>query len=156
MRGRKPKPENLKLLSEPRRVVGGSDPPECPDWLTGEAREEWERVVTELAARGLASRADRPSLEVYCSTYARWREAGDLLRGEGAFTVPTRQGVKTNPIYKAWMDMGDKLRMWSAEFGFSPAARSRISIPPPEGADEDEFAEFMSETPGEIDSEQVG
>ncbi len=158
MRGRKPKPERLRVLdTEKARIVGGKESPRPPKWLKGEARAEWKRITEELAATCRACKADRPALEAYCVLYARWREAGDLLaalQGEDVFTVPTAQGVKAHPLFRAWMEMGDKLRMWGAEFGFTPAARSRIDVRREAGEEENDFENFLGA--GEARSEQVG
>lgn len=158
VRGRKPKPERLRVLDEETvRIIGGKEPVKPPHWLKGEARAEWKRITEELAETGCACKADRPALEAYCQVYARWRGAGELLdklQGENVFTVPTQAGVKTHPLFRAWMEMGDKLRMWCAEFGFSPAARSRIDVKRPTGGEEDDFETFLDS--GEAHSEQVG
>lgn len=158
MRGRKPKPERLRVLDEEAvRFIGFKEPIKPPSWLKGEARAEWKRIVGELAKRFWLGKADRPALEAYCQLYARWREATELLsalKGEGVFTVPTQAGVKSHPLFRAWMEMGDKLRMWGAEFGLTPAARSRIDVKRVQGEEEDDLDSFLGTVP--IGPQQIG
>ena len=151
MRGRKPKPERLRVLHEDgRRVVGGGKPPAAPRWLTGEARAEWKRVVGELAKNYLVTTLDAVTLAAYCETFAQWRKAMRELADQG-FTVPTATGVKANPLMKIAMGLVVEMRRMAAEFGFTPAARSRIVVPRAEGEEEDAFESVLD--PGQAAAE---
>src|ERR1041384_4289249 len=94
MRGRRPTPTRLKMLTgnPGKRPLNGDEPrpdeniPECPpelgpvaraewDRLHGErappgggrgARAEWDRLVGELAALRLLTNLDRAALAAYC------------------------------------------------------------------------------------------
>jgi P27 family predicted phage terminase small subunit len=146
MRGRKPTPARLRLLAEDReRVIGSTTPPECPNWLSDEAREEWQRVVSELANGYVLTQLDQTTLAAYCETYAQWRKAVKEVRQEG-FTVATKEGIKAHPTAKICSSLVCELRRMAAEFGFSPAARSRIDIPKPEGQEESELESFLGES----------
>jgi len=144
VRGRKPKTESLRVLEQDRdRVIGGSTPPSAPDWLSVVARGEWDRVVAELSASYLITPLDQSTLAVYCETFAQWRDAMEQLKSQG-FTVPTKEGVKANPLMKIVQGLVCEIRRMSAEFGFSPAARSRIDVSRSETVEEDEFESFQS------------
>jgi len=87
MAGRKPKATALKLLegNPGRRPVNKSEPdfipgaPETPYYLTPEAREEWDRIVPELAkVPGLLKHVHGTALASYCMAFARWIEAEEL------------------------------------------------------------------------------
>lgn len=147
MRGRKPKPERLRVLQEDtQRVVGGERPPAAPQWLAGEARDEWDRVVGDLARSYLITPLDAVTLAAYCETFAQWRRAMRELQTQG-FTVPTKEGVKANPVMKIAMGLVVEMRRMAAEFGFTPAARSRIVVPRGEGEEEDAFESFLDSGP---------
>jgi P27 family predicted phage terminase small subunit len=102
------------------------------------ARGEWDRVVAELSASYLITPLDQSTLAVYCETFAQWRDAKAQLETQG-FTVPTKEGVKANPLMKIVQGLVCEIRRMSAEFGFSPASRSRIDVNRPETVEEDEF-----------------
>src|SRR3954468_21036685 len=92
MRGRKPKPTRLKLLTgnpgkhplnrnEPRPAV---EIPECPPELGPAAQREWMRLVGDLAALRLLTNLDPAPLAAYCGAYALWAEAMQAIQQYGA------------------------------------------------------------------------
>jgi P27 family predicted phage terminase small subunit len=143
MRGRKPKPTKLKLLSgtarkhrlndhEPVPDLARRDPPEH---LTGAARLEWERVIEEIVSLGIMSNLDRAPLGAYCQAYGRWVAAeAALARMAEKDAVNERLIVRTkagnvihNPLVGAAKKaMADMVR-YAAEFGFTPSSRSQVS-----------------------------
>ena len=118
--GRKPKPTALKVIagnpgkralnaSEPRFPSGGSP---APDWLGDEAAAAWNRLAPALESNGMLTVADADALAVYCDLVGRYveaRRAGD--------DVP--------------MAVVGQMRQLASEFGFTPAARSRVAAPKP-------------------------
>ena len=85
MRGRKPKPTNLKILNgnpgkrplnkkEPKPKVTPSGP-YCPRWPESYAKDEWQRISKELKGLGLLTDIDVTAMAAYCQTYKRWRVA---------------------------------------------------------------------------------
>jgi P27 family predicted phage terminase small subunit len=144
MPGRRPTPTYLKLIRgnpgcrkikpEPQPSVPRK-PPEPPDFLSSEARAEWQRVVPELSRLKLLTILDIAPLAAYCASYGRWIEAERILARMAAedpdtkgLTVTGALGSPTlNPMLKvARLSAADMLR-FSCEFGFSPASRTRIS-----------------------------
>jgi len=144
MRGRKPKLARLTKLEDARRMVGSTEAPECPEWLDEIAKAEWQRIVTELVKGYSISPLDQISLAIYCELYSDFRRLREELQEEGT-TVSTEHGVKANPKRKQLEWTIAEMRHRAAEFGFSPAARSRIDVPPPGGEEEDELATFLAE-----------
>ncbi|WP_297767773.1 phage terminase small subunit P27 family [uncultured Roseovarius sp.] len=151
MRGRKPKPTKLKLLSgtarkhrlnehEPTPDLAQPDPPEH---LTGAARLEWERVIEEIVQLGIMSNLDRAPLAAYCQAYGRWVAAEAALARmaekdgvtEGLIVRTKAGNVIHNPLVGAANKaMADMVR-YAAEFGFTPSSRSQVSAV--EAPDED-------------------
>lgn len=140
MRGRKPKHPRLAKLEKGRQA--GPETPSCPDWLCIVGREEWQRIVTELSKSFRVSPLDQATLAIYCDLYADMRRLREELYDEGT-TVSTEHGVKCNPKRKQWEWTVAEMRRMASEFGFSPAARSRIEPAPPEDEETDELEEFL-------------
>jgi phage terminase small subunit len=88
MRGRRPKPTRLKVLTgnPGKRPLNDAGPrpevaiPHCPEELGETARREWKRLVGELAALKMLTNFDRTALAAYCGAYALWAEATKAFR----------------------------------------------------------------------------
>jgi P27 family predicted phage terminase small subunit len=99
---------------------------ECPEQLGPVARQEWDRVVGELTARGVLSSVDRAALAAYCHAYAKWLEAIDTIEKYGAvMKSPTGYPVQSPYVAIANRQAEIMLRL-VGELGFTPASRSRI------------------------------
>jgi P27 family predicted phage terminase small subunit len=151
MRGRKPKPTTLKLLTgipgkralNDREPTGPPGMPTCPAWLDSEAQAEWNRVTAELDAMGILSLADRSALTAYCKAWSRWVEAEEQVRKFGMIVKSPEKGF---PMKSPWLCIADQaleaMRKLMVEFGLTPSSRSRLRLPGGGGADElDQFLE---------------
>lgn len=111
--------------------------------MTGEAAEEWDRVVPELERLGLLTTLDAATLVGYCVAWATLRATTEDITEHG-FTLAavervledgTRLHCRAGPNpaavrrEKALADV----RAFSAMFGLSPADRSRVPAPDPGG-----------------------
>jgi len=158
MRGRKPKPSGLKLVTGTDRVdrANPAEPhpqpacPEPPDHLGNEARAEWDRVCEHLCALGVLSHIDRASLAAYCQAYGRWVQAETALERMAerdavtfGLMIKTQGGnAIQNPLVgTANKAMADMMR-YAAEFGMTPSARTRIRAEG-ENSQYDPTAEFF-------------
>jgi P27 family predicted phage terminase small subunit len=147
MQGRKPTPTALKLIQgNPGRRPLNLDEfrpdvaiPRCPGHLQGEGRKEWKRISAELAKYGLMSEVDRAALTFYCINWARHVEAEEMIKkaakaagGSGLF-VKTPNGY---PVQSPWLAVSNKAmglcKAFLAEFGMSPAARTRVTSSTPQ------------------------
>jgi len=111
-----------------------------PDWLTDGALAEWRRVYPELESLGLATVVDQAALACWCTA------VDNLARATSAL-VPTTDNpmpeIQTAPSGYECVSGAElmrrqamkDIRAFCQEFGFSPAARSRILVP--EKADDD-------------------
>ncbi|MGD9609285.1 MAG: P27 family phage terminase small subunit [Desulfovibrionaceae bacterium] len=114
MAGRPKKPKIVKELKgtlrpwrEKPSLELPPEVPEPPEWLAGEARAEFDRVVAELGETGLLTRADRGSLAVYCCL---WDEFAQSSRGGS----PVNLGLLA------------ELRRYAALFGLDPSSREKL------------------------------
>ena len=137
MRGRRPKPTRLKVLTgnpgkhplnhdEPRPLP---EIPDCPPELGPVARREWDRLVAELGKLKLLTNLDRAALAAYCGAYALWSEATEAIQKFGTM-VKSPSGYPIQSPYVSIANRQAELMMRiSSEFGFTPASRSRIAVP---------------------------
>lgn len=121
-------------------------PPERPNWLTGFAAEEWDRVIVQLARMGVTP-LDAMTLAAYCKAYALWRKVDAVVEEDGPTVVDANGNVRAHPAAKVCIQLFAELRRMAAEFGFSPAARSRIDVPRAPVGDEEDFDAFCSPRP---------
>jgi P27 family predicted phage terminase small subunit len=137
MRGRRPKPTRLKVLTgnPGKRPLNMDEPrperaiPECPPELGPVAQREWSRLVGELTALGLLTNLDRAALAAYCFAYGLWAEATEAIQKYGAM-VKSPTGYPIQSPYVSIANRQTEIMMRIAsEFGFTPASRSRISTP---------------------------
>jgi P27 family predicted phage terminase small subunit len=142
--GKRPLPTHLKLLrGNPgqRKLPDEPQPEQLPDvpdpppFITGYAADEWWSTGTELHRLGLLTKVDIPALAAYCYSYGQWRMAAEALgRMQAGDPVMHSMIVKSkfgeavqNPLVSiVRKHAGDVIR-YAAEFGLTPAARSRIS-----------------------------
>jgi P27 family predicted phage terminase small subunit len=139
MRGRRPKPTRLKLLTgnPGKRPLNEREPepepsvPDCPPELGPVARREWDRLVGELSKLRILTALDRAALASYCGAYALWAEAMEQIQKYGSM-VKSPSGYPQQSPYLAIANRQAEIMMRIAsEFGFTPASRSRISSPTP-------------------------
>ena len=137
MRGRRPKPTRLKLLTgnPGKRPLNANEPkpeaavPDCPAELGPVARREWDRMAAELAALRILTQLDRAALAAYCGAYAMWAEATESIQKYGTMVKsPTGYPVQSPYVSIANRQAEIMMRI-ASEFGFTPASRSRISTP---------------------------
>lgn len=148
-RGPRPQPTALRVLrgnpgkralnkQEPKPTVAKVRP---PAHLTAEARREWRRVLPELERLGLLTVVDRAALAGYCQAYARWVEAEEKLSEYGMVGVTPSGYVQQLPYVSIAQKQLDLMRRFAAEFGFSPASRSRVSTA--DTAEADPFEQWV-------------
>jgi len=142
MRGRRPKPTRLKVLTgnPGRRRLNADEPrpeptiPECPSELGPVARKEWDRLAGELASLKILTALDRAALAAYCNAYGLWAEAIEAIQKYGTMVKsPTGYPIQSPYVSIANRQAEIMMRI-ASEFGFTPASRSRISTPNPESA----------------------
>jgi P27 family predicted phage terminase small subunit len=143
----RPTPTHLKLLRgcpshakpinrfEPEPTVP-ADLPDPPDYLSPMAVEEWRRITKELLRLRLFTVVDANPLAAYCQSYGRWVDAERKLASIRAVNPDAALLVKgslgnpiPNPLIKIARLAALDMLKYASEFGFTPAARSRIISP---------------------------
>lgn len=124
MRGRKPKPTEMKRLAgnPGKRPLTGNTPPAWakaprpPKHLGKAARAEWKRMLAELERLGIAASCDRAALALYCQVYQRWVTAEERLAKQSLVLEGADGGGKGEGAGRgsASAESGEG---WRADFG---------------------------------------
>jgi len=162
MKGRKPKPTAMKLLSgtaQPCRtnkkdlampVVTKVPPP--PKWFTPLAKKIYKDTTRHLTAARVLNSVDLEMLIAYCSEYSNYLEImqkfspgkhGDPAEEERIIKTQTKQGMmqQVNPLFKMAQSSLEKAKAIGVEFGLTPSSRAKVN--PIKQDEEDEFQSFL-------------
>ena len=161
-RGPKPLPANVHALhgNPGKRNLGAMldetvrpavEIPVMPSHLAEEAKREWRRITKHLEVLGLISQIDRAALAGYCSAWGDyvWAETriaqlngaqkvGDQelaadATGERGRIWDTPSGYKQISVPMQIRNRAlEMMAKFLAEFGMSPAARSRVTASDPQ------------------------
>lgn len=135
MRGRKPKPQYLRVLDgNAGHRPGNPDAPEpvgdlveAPPTLSATQQAIWRRAM-EHAPPGMLKHLDR-------SVFEAWVIAVDTLekiREKVSFLGPLIKGANgaavVNPLMREQRGQANLVRQLAAELGFSPTSRQRVKV----------------------------
>lgn len=149
MRGRKNTPTELKKLkgNPGKRALNEKEPqpdveiPDCPEHLTGEAQKEWVRITGELKKLGVIANIDRAALAAYCMAWLDFVYASRMVDEEGEVITSEKGGKYMNPWVGIKTSAMDRLVRIGAEFGLTPASRTKLKVDIP--SEEDLMASFL-------------
>lgn len=136
-----------KLLRRTRREPKpAAGPLTCPGYLDRYGRDEWRRIASQAQVMGYAV-TDVSGLAMACDAYSVWRRARAKCRDR---RERRKEGEKTRRVIvsglvhetaangvapSAWSKIAANAQhtylRFMAEFGFSPAARTRIETEEP-------------------------
>jgi len=156
MRGRKPVPYKLKILtsSAPGFDRGGHaikiPPPfakrgvQKPSDLSTDASEFWDKVVPELERLELVGEANFAGLIAMAECYARMMQATRIIRTQGVLGHDPDKG--RHPAIGVVEEVSRNLRGFMASFGVLPSDEVRLG---PKKS-KDEAANPFATVPGEM------
>lgn len=153
MRGRKPKPTALKLVTgnPGRRPVNKREAkakrviPAAPEHMSAKAREVWGSLSTRLDRLGLLTELDALALELLCENYVEILELRDEIDTHGRTQdVKTENDtvVRARPQVGMLSDAERRFRAMMNEFGMTPSARSRVTATPDDARASDPAAAY--------------
>ena len=140
-RGPKPTPSKVLKLrgswllnnrkDEPQPESGA---PSCPSWVGTIGKREWKRITKQLEPLGLLTELDRVALALYCQAYDDYVTAKKEMDKEDMRPVvkTANYNYVQNPMVGVMNKAWQRVLKAAAEFGLTPSARTRISVP--EGA----------------------
>ena len=146
--GRKPKPDHLKVLSgtaqkcrmNPDAPAANVGTAEAPAWLSSRAAEIFDQITATLLGMGIASPDDQAALAMLASRL----EEVELMTAaieDGGRTYETigQSGkmIRARPEVGMRNEAMRHAQSLLAEFGLTPAARSKVSAGKP--AEENPF-----------------
>ncbi|WP_367888757.1 phage terminase small subunit P27 family [Celeribacter indicus] len=108
-----------------------------PGWLSGDAKDEWVRVMPILSKRRILTAADVGSLENFCVAMGQVREMERVLQEKGA-VYQAGDMLKRNPAASIQADAMNRARLLAAELGLTPVSRSRPAIRDDAAPEEDD------------------
>lgn len=97
--------------------------PPVPSYLSAQARAEWRRIMPQLIARRIITRADLAGIENYCTAAGAVRQIAELIN---AMPVPDLKLAGLQIRY------AQTARQLAAEYGLTPTSRVRMGT----GADD--------------------
>ena len=139
MRGRKPKPTWLKVIggNPGRRPLNYAEPkPEGdlsvpPDWLTPSQRSVWEKAIAD-APPGLLRRVDESVFLVWVVAKDLHQSATEKIAQSGTIVrMPNSNMAVQSPWVAVLNKQAQIMLKASAEMGFTPSSRARVSLDAP-------------------------
>ena len=136
MRGRKPKPTELKLVTgnPGRRPLPKNEPKTRgplggpPKWMTDEQRGIWEEAIKE-APLGVLTASDRHLFTTWVCAVNLHRKAAMEVGEQGITLTTTNGNIIQSPCVGAMNTQAQIIMRASSELGFSPVSRSRVTVP---------------------------
>lgn len=137
MRGRKPKPTELKLVQgtftkkderkRNREPVVSKNLDQAPAWFTESQKTSWNYAI-ENAPAGLLKRLDKSVLTAWVVAEDLHRFASEQLQNEGiVFTSPKGYQIQS-PYVGVLNTQASMMMKCASEMGFTPTSRSRIVL----------------------------
>ena len=109
--------------------------PDVPAGLEGAALEEWQRLTALLAAQGTLSTVDGPMLESHCRLGALVGRLETAVAALPSLTFDRAGEPRAHPLITQLRQGRQALRASLAEFGLTPASRTRVTPPAARAAD---------------------
>jgi P27 family predicted phage terminase small subunit len=132
LRGPAPTPTAIaRARGGPRRKNRRNEPvvdvesPGCPEWLKGEAKKEWDRIVPLLLQRHTLALGDRGQLAGMCFWWGEFVKARSAINKRRRFKLHLIEHPRVI-MGQAWKEYAKAAR----EFGLSPASKARVQSEP--------------------------
>lgn len=128
-----------------------SDRPACPEWLAGEARDEWDRQIVDLESRGLLSSSYGAALAMFCAAWGEYVGAVKRIEGRGEngrYTVGSKGNLMVHPDVRILEANRDAATRLGKEFGFTPASVIGLTAKPKEKTKTDGKLRFFNPKAG--------
>ena len=146
MRGRKPKPTGLKILTgnPGKRPLNLNEPaaapglPRCPAHLDAVAKKKWHHLAADVT---WLAKVDGDMVALYCQAWSNALEAQGLIAKTGKVLKSTEGGLYQNPWVPIYNKAVEQLVKIGALLGLNPSDRSRLQVAP--AVEADPFEEML-------------
>lgn len=102
--------------------------PLAPKRFNDHARAEWKRIMPQLIARRIITKADLAGVENYCLAIGAANQIADIMSGT---PIPD---LKLGGLQIRYMQTAQRL---AAEYGLTPTSRARVGAAGPDDDDDD-------------------
>lgn len=102
--------------------------PPAPAYLAPHAKAEWRRIMPQLIARRIITRADLSGVEHYCAAVGICRQIEQQRAG----------GMIDAKLFGVWNRAAQTARQLASEYGLTPISRARIGSAAPAALDDDD------------------
>jgi len=133
--GPPPIPLELKILRGnpgkrrlPKRRLKPTLGARCPDWLSPSTKVHWRQIAPMLRRLGLLTELDRSALACLCQALSDLEWAEDTVAREGRTQMGVGGTAIAHPAVLIARQAREHVRKFGAEFGLSPAMRSRAEV----------------------------
>lgn len=131
--GKLSKQEIEERRAAEERIKPNADKVEPPDWLGDVAREEFNKLASELMQIGLITNPDVNSLAVYCDALEKYIECTRQIKADGIMMKHVNNDGHENkiphPLLSKQRDAANTMKAIAQEFGMTPSARAKLAIP---------------------------
>ncbi|HBE9178720.1 phage terminase small subunit P27 family [Serratia fonticola] len=154
-------PTHLRLVrgNPSKRAINKNEPkppsgvPPTPKHFDKQGKYWFKRMAEELDALGVMSQLDGRALELLVEAYTEYRHHCDTLDREGyTYAVYSEDDgderkdreirmIKPHPAAMMKADAWKRIRAMLAEFGMTPASRSKVNATAPDAVDP--LADFL-------------
>ena len=152
MAGRKPLPIAVKKIkgtlqkcrTNPREPRPTGVLCTAPEYMSDSAKEAWDYAVAN-SPPWLLSALDGAVLERWANCPGLYREALSKINraGVSGMIVKTPSGIlRRSPLMDVIRDLALEMKGYESEMGFTPASRSRISMPVDAAKDNDPWSDI--------------
>lgn len=162
MRGRKPKPTAMKLLSgtlqkcrtnkQEANAMKITKAPPPPKWFSSLAKKIYKDTTRQLLASKVLSPVDLQMLVTYCQEYANYMEImqkfspgkDGVAEEERVVITQTKNGriQQVNPLLKIAQVSLEKAKSIGVEYGLTPSSRAKVKTIKED--EQDDFQKFLS------------
>ena len=134
-RGRKAKPSAKKIAAgnPGKREINKNEPDfglavdiDAPEWITGHARDMWERVAPALLKQKVLQVTDLHNVEAFCMAYGNWRDAAIHISKNGLVMEGATGGPVKNPAVTVLAEAAKQMVTFGSMLGLDPASRQRL------------------------------
>ena len=150
-RGPSKKPTALKVVqgtatkkdaerNEPKPKTGI---PIAPEYLSESALKYWDVFIDGLKDTKMLTIVDGYALSMACIALDLMVEALDQIKLDGTTVLDERGLTRKHPAFQVLRDNTVMYHKWAGEFGLTPAARAKITLPDT-GVKENPLMDFLA------------
>lgn len=119
--------EVASRAGEPKPPLGA---PETPNFLEGDSLATWNQLVPQVLAMGVLTTIDWAALARYCCLWVQWVRCIKFVEANGmTYEVNNGQCQAMYPEVGQITKLSTVLSKLEADFGLTPSARARLSVP---------------------------